>query len=230
MRTICISVDVEYKKREDDYKNLGLFVSEIQKIRKKPKIILFVIGELLAKYPQLFKKFKKQGCEIALHGYEHERFDVLDKKEKENRIQAAIKIYKKIFKTNPKGFRAPQFSADFELLELLEKYKFEYDSSITQLPISQAIFFPSKIFTYLKQNKFYKKIKRKKMKIREVPVSSFILPVSMFSSRILPRSIFKLLFSISNLFRKDNKVVFLTHSYELNENSINRLKYFLRGI
>lgn len=203
----------------------------IEKIFSKHKIkpVLFVTCQCLEKYPKIFQKLKKQDYEINLHGYKHERFDILNKKQKQEILKKAVSVYKKIFRRNPKAFRAPQFSADFELLELLEKYDFKYDSSIMQFPISQIIFFPGRFSLYLKQFKFTKKIKEKNMKIREIPVSSFIFPISMFSLRILPVFLFNLLANLTIFFRKDKKLVFLAHSYEFKNNKLlNKLEKFLK--
>ncbi len=149
-------------------------IPEIIKILKKVKIetAFFVPAKLLESNPTIFKKLSLYG-KIGLHGYKHERFDSLNYNEKENLIKNSIEIYKKIFKKNPKYFRAPQFSADFELLGLLEKYGFEEDFSITEFPLFQTIFFPTHFLTYLRQIKINKKLKEKNMKIKEISLSSF---------------------------------------------------------
>jgi len=216
-----ITIDVETSSE----KPLDLFLNLLDKYNYKA--IFFVPARLLEKLPEKFLEIKKRGHKIGLHGYEHERFDSLDKKEKEKRIIKGIKIYKKILKTNPKYFRAPQFSADFELLELLEKHNFKEDYSVVSCPITQVIFFPSKIPLFFKQLKFKKLIKQKNMKIKENPLSSFILPVSMFSFKILPFFIFNCIIKLSLMFSKNKKIIFLIHSYELNQKSIKKLRKLL---
>lgn len=223
-----LTIDTEKDFNKNSYENIKKLHGFVKTLEKSSiKISFFVTCDCLQKFPSLFRKLAKKH-EIALHGYLHERWDVLGRKEKEERLDKAIKIYKKIFKKSPKGFRAPQFSADFELLELLEKKGFEYDSSIVQFPLSQAIFFPSRFHLYLRQCNFQEQIKKKKMKIREIPVSSFILPISMFSLRILPQFIFNSFAKLSVLFRKDKTLLFLIHSYEFNNANFKRLNKFFK--
>jgi hypothetical protein len=149
--------------------------------------------------------------------------------EREKRLHKAIAVYKGVFNENPKGFRAPQFSADFELVKLLNKMHFSYDSSLVQFPLFQAIFFPSRLGLYLRQCFIRPKIRSSKMKIWEIFVSSFVLPASAFSLRKLPRWLFSILHEFAYLYRKKNWVVFLSHSYEMDKAGLERLEsYFDR--
>ena len=223
-----LTIDTEKDFNKSSYENIKRLPGIVKTFEKsRIKIILFVTCDCLQKFPSLFRKLAKKH-EIALHGYMHERWDILSRQEKENKLEKAVKIYKKIIGKNPKGFRAPQFSADFELLELLEKKGFEYDSSIVQCPISQAIFFPSRFFLYLNQCSFKKKLEAKKMKLKEIPVLSFILPISAFSLRKLPGWLFNIFAKLSLIFRKDKILVFLIHSYEFNQTHLRKLNNFFK--
>jgi len=220
---MILTIDVEKDKRGKFYfKEFEEHLNEL----KGNKIILFVVPELLIANKQGFRKLIKK-YEIGLHGYKHERWNVLSLNEKKKRLASAVLSYKKVFGKKPKWFRAPQFSSDFELIELLEKNGFAFDSSIVQCPVSQAIFFPKRFFLYIKQCKFANLIKKKRMKIKEIPVSSYFLPVSMFSLRILPFFKFYFVAKFSLLFRKDKKLVFLAHSYEFDAKRTKKLKRFL---
>jgi peptidoglycan/xylan/chitin deacetylase (PgdA/CDA1 family) len=222
MKKIAFTVDVEKDFGKDSYTNLKN-LSNLNKVLKKRgiKATFFVTSDCLQKYPSLFKRLENEGHEIALHGYLHERWDVLTKKEKEEKLENAIAVYRKIFKRNPRGFRAPQFSADFELIELLNRKKFVYDSSIVQFPLTQAIFFPSRLPLYLKQCLIRFRIRNSKMKIWEIIISSFGLPISAFTLRKLPREVFSILHELAYIqrgkgHRRKGWMVFLAHSYELN--------------
>jgi peptidoglycan/xylan/chitin deacetylase (PgdA/CDA1 family) len=228
---ICVTVDAE-KDPDGTYAGLVNGLPKLLAIldKKMAKATFFVTSNCLKTHPGIFRELKRKGHEIALHGFMHERWDVLSVCEKEERLDKAIEIYKKILKEDPKGFRAPQFSADFNLIRLLEERGFTYDSSIVQFPLSQAIFFPSRFPLYLEQCKFMEKIKKQKMKIKEIPVSSFILPISAFSLRKLPFPAFSALARLSSFLRKDNTVVFLSHSYEFNDKNIKKLEKFLSAM
>ena len=214
---ILLTIDIETIKE----------IQKIIKILKKVKIrkIFFVPAKLLESNPSLFRRLSNFG-EIGLHGYEHERFDLLSYAEKEKLIRDSIKIYKKVLRKKPRYFRTPQFSVDFDLLEILEKYGFKKDFSVTEFPIFQTIFFPSFFLTYLKQTKIDKKIKERDMKIKEVKLSSFIFPFSLFFLKILPFPIFLMTAKLYTVFRKP--LVFLAHSYEFNNENL--IKKFLKFI
>ena len=139
-------------------------------------------------------------------------------------------IYQKIFKKKPEYFRAPQFSLDKELLDILNKNNFKYDYSTVQFSISQSIFFPSRFFLYLSQSTILRYIKKNHLKISEIPNSSFMLPISMFSLKLFPLLLFKILTRLSLIFKKDKKLIFLMHSYEVNDSNIRKLNRFLRSL
>ncbi len=213
---ILLTIDIETTRE----------IPEMIGILKKKKIetIFFVPAQLLKSKPHL-KKLTKYG-KIGLHGYQHERFDLLNYEKKENLIKNSIRIYKKIFNREPEYFRAPQFSADFELLKILEKSDFKKDFSTTEFPFFQIIFFPSRFLTYLKQVKFSERIKNQNMKIKEVPISSFIFPFSMFFLNLLPLPVFLMIAKLCSNFKKE--IVFLAHSYEFSNEKL--LKKFIKFI
>src|SRR3989338_3950826 len=225
----CFTIDTEKDYKTGSYESIVSGFRKLQPILAKHHIrpTLFVTCDCIEKYPKLFNEFKKRGWEISLHGYRHLRFDEMNKKQKEENLNKAIKCFKKYLKTSPIGLRAPQFSSDYELILLANKKGFSYDSSIVQFPPSQFIFFRSKLPLFLKQMKFKSLIKKNNLKIKEIPSSSFILPISVFSLRKLPFFIFRILARLSIMIRKDSSLVFLSHSYEFNDKVIAKIDKFL---
>ncbi|MBU0957646.1 MAG: polysaccharide deacetylase family protein [Nanoarchaeota archaeon] len=210
MKSINISIDVEPDlyggKFEGITKGLDKFIGILNKYNIKAT--LFVTAEILDKYPKIFQNLKKQGYEIGLHGYKHERFDELDLKEKKELLKKSVKIYKNVLKENPKGFRAPQHSIDNETLTLLEDYNFKYDSSTIPWNFHH-IFLPQ---IKIKFDYNFKKMKIHKMNnLYEIPITSFILPFSALTIRFLPFFIFKIYIRFVNLFK--NKIFFM-HSWD----------------
>jgi hypothetical protein len=174
------------------------------------KATFFVTADILKKYPKVFQNLKKQGHEIALHGYKHERFDDLSYNKKEELIRKSVKIYKELFKTNPLGFRAPQHSIDNETLKILEKYDFKYDSSLTPWNFYHIFFF------WKIKIKFFHNFKSMRLhkigKIYEIPSSSMFFPFSALTIRVLPKFLLKIyLYFVSKL----NNPVFLMHSWDV---------------
>ncbi len=91
----------------------------------------FVLGQVAEKYPELIKKISDDGHEIASHGYSHKSLFDLDKTTFQKEIELTNNILKNVIGTEPKGFRAPNFSLNKKNLwakEILENY-FQYNSS-----------------------------------------------------------------------------------------------------
>ena len=225
--TITIDTEPDYKTGKYVSTLDGLEACEILFDKCNIKPTLFVTCDCIEKFPQIFQRLKRKGWEISLHGYRHLRFDEMSKEEKENQLDKALSCFKKYLGIKPKGLRAPQFSSEFELLEVLEKKGFKYDSSIVQFPLSQTLFFRSKAKLYLNQMFFKSKLKKKSIKLKEIPVSSFILPISMFTLTKIPFLIFKLLTYLSYISRKDRTIIFLSHSYELTSKNLAKLEKFI---
>lgn len=220
MKKVALTLDIE---TTTNFDKLTTFLNKYQILAT-----FFVTGKVLAKTPGFFKRLQKQGHEIACHGFTHKRFDMLSEKEKRHELQNFLKLAKSAG-INIYGFRAPQFSIDDKTLDLLEKFKFKYDSSYCPLSFLQLIFFPKYFRTYLRlifsKNKTY--FIRKNLK--EIPISSFIFPISAFMLRYLPLPLCKILASLSYVLR--NKLVFLAHSWDFNDDIIIKkferiIKYF----
>ncbi len=210
---ISFTFDVEPDLHTGAYKGVSEGLARAVKILNKyqVKATFFVTCDCIEKYPKIFQELKKQGHEIALHAYRHDRFDDLSLKEKENQIKKSIICFKKYLNQHPIGFRAPQHSIDKDTLNLLQKYKFKYDSSFTPLNVLQISFFPKRLKLNL-LNFFSNPRKHKLGKLVELPVTSFILPFVSLIFRILPRFILKCYY---NLLRALNKnIVLYAHSWD----------------
>jgi len=219
MKFISISIDVEQDLHKNSFIGIIKGIPRLMKIldKKNIKIVFFVTAEILEKYPKIFQKLKNQGHEIALHGYKHERFDELSLEKKDEILIKSIKIYKKILKENPKGFRAPQHSIDNETFVLLEKYGFKYDSSLIPWDFHH-ILLPQIKVRFLNN---FKKMKIHKINnLYEIPITSFILPLTAFTIRLLPFSFFKIYLRLVNLFKTK---IFFMHSWDFIELNNSRL-------
>ncbi len=217
MSKLVISIDVEPDLHTREYLGItqGLKRAETLFNKHQIKPILFVTCDCIKKYPELFQKWKKIGWEISLHGYEHQRFDNLSKKQKQVQIQKALRCFKKYLKIKPRGFRAPQHSIDSETLDILEKYQFEYDSSSTPRNLLQLFFFPLKFKSWFKD--FFSPINPYKIRknLLERPVASCIIPFVSLPLRIsYPLS--KALYFLLNITRK-KEIMFYCHSWDFIE-------------
>lgn len=224
MSNFYISIDTEPDLHGTSFKGISAGIPNLIKILDKYKIkaTFFVTGDVLRSYPKYFKKLKKQGHEIAIHGYRHERLDDLSNLKKEENIRKSVELYKKIFNTYPKGFRAPQHSIDEKTLELLKKYGFKYDSSLTPWNFYHIIF-----FWKIKQ-KFLNNFKRMKPHkidgFSEIPCSSLFFPFSSLTIRILPKFILKIYLYFISKFQNS---IFLMHSWDLIDIPKSKISQFI---
>lgn len=129
----------------------------------------FTTGFFAEKEKDHIKKIYNEGHEIASHGYDHV-FPYKKKKKLNVDVSKSKKIIEKTIKSKIKGFRAPRMAFSHELLKVLDKNKFEYDSSLnpSYLPgIYHNAKFPLDIFNPIKN-----------LKIKEIPVAAY--PYSRF--------------------------------------------------
>jgi len=210
---ISITIDVEKDPHSETYRSLWEGISTLKIIldRFDIKATFFTPAKLLDKFPDFFMKLKKQGHEIAIHGYEHERFDILPSQEKAKRIWESVMIYNKTFRENPKGFRAPQHSIDKETLEILYENNFLYDASYTPFNLLQIMFFPKRLNSW---KGFFKPLKIHKIinNFYEIPTTAFIIPFVSLPLRVFSWTSLKLYLNSLKLINKD--LVFYAHSWD----------------
>ena len=210
---VVISFDIEPDLHTKKYKGITEGISTILKMLDKYKIkaTFFVTCDCLEKYPKVFKNLQKQGHEIALHAYRHTRFDDLSDEEKERHLKKSIILFRKILKKHPNGFRAPQFSIDEKTLDLLEKHKFKYDSSIAAADIFQLLFH-KRFSHWFKQ--FFTSVRKYKIRknLYEIPPTSLFIPFTSLNIRLFPQLFIKVQYLILRILYSN--IVFYAHSWD----------------
>jgi hypothetical protein len=153
------------------------------------KATFFTTGKVIEKYPELIRKIKDQGHEIASHGYSHILLRELKELQFETEIQKSVELIERVVGSKPKGFRAPNFSLNSQTswaLPILKKLGFKYNSG------NKAI----------------------KSPLIEVPIGFGGIKLGGVYFRLLPLWLFKLLLS----WKKDPVVIYL-HPHELDKNT-----------
>lgn len=183
------------------------------------KITVFVVGEILEKYPHIVKLFKKYGCEFEVHSYSHKK----DKVSLDEEIERAQLAYYNYFKQYPKGYRAPQGRISKEVIKLLEKKNFLYDSSIF------PSYYPNPL-RYLLRNKNIHCVKDSS--IVEIPltaVTPFRFTLSLSYIKLLGMRFYSNLFRFFNL---PNFICFNVHLHDfiVVEDSYRRLPLFWKFV
>ena len=92
------------------------------------KATFFITGYFAEREPEQVKHIFEDGHEVAAHGYEHHyrgrEFDM------DADVRRVKKVLEKITGAKVKGFRSPQAQYSLELLKLLDKAGYVYDSSL----------------------------------------------------------------------------------------------------
>ena len=93
----------------------------------------FILGYLAEHFPQLVRRIKEQGHEIASHGYNHTPITKKTPLEFEEDLSKSIRILEKISGDKVWGYRAPQFTVVEKTswaIDILKEKGLRYDSSI----------------------------------------------------------------------------------------------------
>ena len=214
MKELVFTVDVEPDLRTGEYTGVFWGLLELEKLLDKYNIkpTLFVTCDCIEKYPTLFQRLNNKGWVIGLHGYKHVRFDTLTRTEKEDNIKKSIKCFKDYLGIRPEIFRGPQHAIDKESMEVLEEFGFKYDSSINPWNLYHILFFWK---IKIKFSHHFKPLKPHYLYgFKEIPISSFILPFSSITLRILPKWMLKIFLYF---IKKRDYPIFFMHSWDLIE-------------
>jgi len=90
----------------------------------------FVLGEVADAFPEIVEELHELGHEVASHGYMHTDLTKVPGDELEKRETQHRSLLTKLTGEAPRGFRAPNFQINTELLNIIERIGYRYDSSV----------------------------------------------------------------------------------------------------
>ncbi|MFG2887676.1 polysaccharide deacetylase [Streptomyces sp. NPDC048297] len=104
------------------------------------KATFFAPGYTVERYPDLLRRIRDAGHEIAHHGYLHEAMAGLSYKEEAAVIDRGLESLDKVLGVRPVGYRAPLWETSYSTAEILLDRGFLYDSSLmdSDLPYELA--------------------------------------------------------------------------------------------
>jgi len=89
----------------------------------------FILGWIAVRLPKLVKEIQRRGHEVASHGFGHDLCTHLSRKYLLEDLIRSRKILEDITGNPVKGYRAPSFAINNEILFLIEQSGYAYDSS-----------------------------------------------------------------------------------------------------
>ncbi|MEL6991190.1 MAG: polysaccharide deacetylase [Pseudomonadota bacterium] len=102
----------------DTYKRLGL------------KQSFFIPGWCMETYPDAVEAILQDGHEIGHHGWIHEDPIATKGAAQEEAFEKALETHKRMTGQAPRGYRAPVYNITQQVIDLLVKHDFRYDSSM----------------------------------------------------------------------------------------------------
>jgi len=191
--------------------------------RKEIKATFFIAGKFAEEYEEVIEKIYNKGHEIGCHGYSHgkdqeENFVDLELDEQRKRIKVASEILSRISGGDIRLFRAPFGKVSVNTIKVLEEFGYKCDSSVTAMRFDfgfgvgnniRAFFAPTRPYHPSEHNIF----REGNSKILEVPMSAFIVPLTLSAIRAFGVKSVCRLFDFSNRFF--DPVVFYLHPWEV---------------
>ncbi|MGH7803018.1 MAG: polysaccharide deacetylase family protein [Candidatus Binatia bacterium] len=89
-----------------------------------------VPGHTALAYPDLVRRIRDEGHEIAHHGWVHENPARLDEAEERRVLERGFEALDRVAGVRPRGYRSPAWDLSPRTVALLLEYGFEWDSSL----------------------------------------------------------------------------------------------------
>ncbi|OAK95771.1 NAD(P)-binding protein [Phaeosphaeriaceae sp. SRC1lsM3a] len=102
-----------------------------KKLGVQNKVTWFVPMHSAESFPDEFQSILDSGAEIGLHGYCHEGAPQLTPTQEKDVLEHCIALYQELVGKRPLGYRAPLYQLRETTVELLERYSFLYDTSLS---------------------------------------------------------------------------------------------------
>ena len=101
------------------------------------KATFFILGWVAERNPDLIKKIKEKGHEIASHGYGHDLTYQLTDDALKKDLSHSKKLLEDITAETISGYRAPSFSIDDRVIKMLAELGYKYDSSFNPFKLNK---------------------------------------------------------------------------------------------
>jgi len=178
------------------------------------KATFFALGSFIKKHPELMKKVKKRGHEVACHSWSHINLNKLSFKQINEALRKCEKAFSKI-NVKLKGFRAPYYSINAEVFDALIKHGYSYDSSI----VPNVFYYLTRVMRVPKKKRLNKNELKKQVpyNIREKLVEFPFTSVPGYYGVGLTATMIRLLWPnsiIKKFLLKKEFLVFNSHPFE----------------
>jgi len=194
-------------------KNTHTILNLLDTFPSVPKATFFVLGWIAQKMPHLIRELVNRGHEVASHGQNHHLCTTRTTKALLEELVDSKKLLEDMTGAPIKGYRAPSFAINDDILKLIRDAGYLYDSSYNSFALHGrygTITLPQhhkRGAAYHLFDNFY-----------EIPVSNLTLKGKVFPLggggyfRLIPFPIFKQ--GISSFLKHDDAFIFYSHPWE----------------
>jgi peptidoglycan/xylan/chitin deacetylase (PgdA/CDA1 family) len=141
---VALSFDVDHETpwiRDEDFSNVAMSMGAYGSHSALPRILstlkarslpatFFIPGLISLLHPGDIEKISKDNHEVALHGWLHERPDLLDREVELDVLHRSISRLEKCSGVVPLGIRSPSFAVSKNSISLATEVGLIYDSSL----------------------------------------------------------------------------------------------------
>lgn len=179
----------------------------------KPRATFFVLGWIAQKCPQLVREISDRGHEVASHGYGHDLCPQMEQPLLVHDLKYSKALLEDITGKQVTGYRAPSFSINDQVLNLVREAGYLYDSSFNSFG-SNSRYGRLDLSGYSKSDGVYQIA----MDFFEIPISNLKFKNSTLPLggggyfRLFPFKLFKQCMDV--VFEKEKAFVFYAHPWE----------------
>ncbi len=95
----------------------------------KIQATFFILGWIAKRLPKLIHEIQNRGHEVASHGFDHDLCKKLDPQSLKNDLERSKKLLEDISGNEVRGYRAPNFSINDDVIKIARTIGYQYDSS-----------------------------------------------------------------------------------------------------
>ena len=179
------------------------------------KATFFVLGWIAKKLPNLIKKIRNHGHEIASHGFWHTICFKIQEDQLVEELDNSKKLLEDITGTRVLGFRAPNFSVTKSLIQCLKHLGYKYDSSYNSFKLNPR-------YGSLDRDEIKREVNgilEFEIGLYEIPISNLETKHTVFPAgggayfRIYPLFLFQLL--VKYILKQKGWYLFYMHPWEI---------------
>ena len=129
--TVSNSINTTNTINAINFRDSGISKLKIQKVKlpRRVRATFFILGWIAERLPNLVKEVWDRGHEVASHGYNHELCGSINHKDLKQDLIKSKKLLEDITGSEIYGYRAPSFSINDDILQIIEDCGYRYDSS-----------------------------------------------------------------------------------------------------